>query len=133
MINYHPSLKDIDIINIIGQYHGSFHLTIEAAKSTEETEQLPRYTFDGPSRYLRHDSIPVGRLTKLNADHIYSTWKMKRITKFFPSYERQHWNTQYQAARTIFTASPISLASQGTIKFAHRELFKRTLKHNDTS
>ncbi len=133
LINYNPPLKGDKIIGAFGQYNGRFHLSIQTMRSTEETKQLPQYTFDGPCRYFRHDSLAIGRLTMLNSDCVYSTWKiqMKRISVFFPPYERQHWNRQYQAARTIFGGSPLSLASQSTIKFAHKVLYGRTLKHNE--
>ena len=133
LIENKPPEKGYKIIGAFGQYSGRFHLTIQTMQSTEETRQLPQYTYDGSCRYSRHDSLSIGRLTMLNADCVYSTWKiqLKRISVFFPTYERQHWNRQYQAARAIFGGCPFSIASQSTIKLAHKALYGRTLKHNE--
>jgi hypothetical protein len=133
LINYNPPIKGYKIIGTLGQYNGRFHLSIQSTKSSEESKQLPHYTFDGPCRYFRHDSLAIGRLTMLNADCIYSTWKiqMKRISFFFPLYERQHWNKEYKAARAIFGGSPLALATQSSIKLAHKALYGRTLKNNE--
>ena len=132
LIQYQCPLKGHQIVGALGQHNGYFQLSIEATPSNEETAQLPRYTFDGVCRYSRHDSLSIGRLTMLNADCVYSTWKiqMRRISYFFPPHERQHWNTQYKAAQTIFGDGPLSLASRSTIKLAHKILYGRTLKHN---
>ena len=133
LIDEKPPEKGYKILGAFGQYSGRFYLSIHTMQSTEETRRLPRYTFDGPCRYFRHDSVAIGRLTMLNADCVYSTWKiqLKRISVFFPTYERQHWNRQYHAARNIFGGCPLALASQGTIKVAHKVLYGRTLKHNE--
>jgi len=63
----------------------------------------------------------------LNTDGIYSTWKIqiRRISFFFSPYQRQYWNRQYKSDY------PLSLASQNTIKLAHKTLYRRTLKHNE--
>lgn len=132
LIYYHPPSQGHKIVGALGQNNGRFHLSIEAMPSNEETAQLPRYTFDSVCRYSRHDSLAIGRLTMLNADCVYSTWKiqMRRISHFFPPYHRQHWNTQYKAAQKIFGDCPLSLASRSSIKIAHKILYGRTLKHN---
>jgi hypothetical protein len=69
----------------------------------------------------------------LNADCIYSTWKIqiRRISVFFKPHQRQHWNKKYKAAQAIFGHCPLSLISQSTIKLAHKALYGRTLKHNE--
>ena len=133
LTNYVPPEEGHKIINPFGQCCGNFHLSIQTAVSDEDTQQLPPYTFDGPCRFSRHDSLAIGRLTMLHANHAYSTWKiqMRRISAFFPLYERQYWNRQYKAAQNIFGHCPISLASQTTIKIGHKVLYGRTLKHNE--
>lgn len=69
----------------------------------------------------------------LNADCVYSTWKIqiRRISVFFKPHQRQHWNRKYKAAQTIFNDYPFSAASQRAIKLAHKVLYGRTLKHNE--
>jgi hypothetical protein len=133
LINYHAPLDGHEIIGKSGRHNGHFHLSIRSMESSEETKYLPRYTFDGPCRYSRHDSFAVGRLTMLNTDCVYSTWKiqMRRISVFFRPHERQHWNRKYKAAQVIFGGFPLSLASQSTLKLAHKVLYGRTLKHNE--
>ncbi|CAF3922673.1 unnamed protein product [Adineta steineri] len=134
LINYTPPVKGHKIIGLFGQHHGYFHLSIELTKSSDETKHLPPYTFDGPCRYFRHDSFAVGRLTMLNTDYVYSTWKIqiRRISEFFKPCDRQHWNKKYLAARTIFGNFPHSLASQSTIKLAHKILYGRTIKNTES-
>ena len=134
LINYNPPEKGHKIIGSLGQYNGRFYLSVQAMESTEESKQLPKYTFDGPCRYFRHSSVAVGRLTMINADCVYSTWKipMRRISVFFPPYDRQHWNREYKAARAIFGDCPISLVSRNSIKLAHKVLYGRTLKHTES-
>lgn len=132
LIDYVPPAHGEKIIGPCGTLNGYFHLSIHAEPSAAESEELPPYTYDGPCRYSRHDSVAVGLLTMLNSRCIYSTWKvqLKRIPAFFPPYERQHWNKHYKKAQTIFGHCPVSLASKRTIKLGHRALFARTLKHN---
>ncbi|CAF2529367.1 unnamed protein product [Rotaria sp. Silwood2] len=133
LINYDPPSKGHKIIGVFNQYNGRFHLSIQTTKTSEETKQLSVYTYDGPCRYFRHNSLAIGRLTMINADSIYPTWKiqMRRISYFFPPHERQYWNTQYQSARTIFDNYPLSIVIQGGIKLLHRTLYRKTLKNND--
>ena len=133
LINYDPPPKGHKIHGMFGEKAGYFHLSIDCKESSEETKHLPSYTFDGPCRYSRHDSISVGRLTMLNADCIYSTWKiqMRRISVFLKPYERQHWNTKYKAAQHIFGDSPLALTTQSTLRLAHKVLYGRTKKHNE--
>ena len=133
LINYHPPSKGHEIIGPSDRHNGYFHLSIHSIQSSNETKHLPPYTFDGPCRYSRHDSFAIGRLTMLNADCVYSTWKipMRRISVFFIPEHRQYWNKQYRAAKTIFGSCPLSLASQSTIKLAHKVLYGRTLKNNE--
>jgi hypothetical protein len=119
MINYHAPPGGHAIIGSFGRHYGRFHLSTHATKSTNETQQLPRYTFDGPCRYSRHDSLAVDHLTMSNADCIYSTWKiqLRRISFFFPPDERQQSNRQYKAAQDVFGNYPISVAAQSTLKY----------------
>ncbi|CAF3161443.1 unnamed protein product [Rotaria sp. Silwood2] len=133
LINYHPPPKGHEIIGPLNYHSGYFHLSIHSMKSSEDTKHLPPYTFDGPCRYSRHDSFAIGRLTMLNTNCVYSTWKihLRRISLFFKPHERQHWNTKYKAAQTIFGNYPASLASLTTIKLAHKALYGQTLKHHE--
>ncbi len=133
LINYHSPPGGHDIHDRFGNHQGRFHLSIQSIQSSEESKRLPSYTFDGPCQYFRHDSFAIGRLTMLNADSVYSTWRiqLKRISSFFPVHERQHWNRQYQTAKLIFDGCPLSLASLAAIKLAHKILFGITLKHNE--
>ncbi|UJR14277.1 hypothetical protein I4U23_001267 [Adineta vaga] len=133
LIDYQPPQKGHKIIGAFGQYNGRFYLSIQSMQSSDETKRLPRYTFDGPCRYFRHDSYAIGRLTMLNADCVYSTWKipMRRISVYFPPYQRQHWNTHYRSAQVIFGKCPVSLLSKTTIKLTHKALYGRTVKHNE--
>ena len=113
---------------------GYFHLTIAAKETSEENQILPTYTFDGPCRYSRHDSLALGHLTMLNSNLIYSTWKvfLRRIPDFFPSDELQHWNRNYPVAKMIFHDSVISTATQTALKIGHKVLYRRTVKHNQS-
>lgn len=133
LVNYHAPPKGHDIIGLFNHHNGYFHLSIHAKESSKESKQLPPYTYDGPCRYSRHDSLAIGRLTMLNTDCVYSTWKiqMRRIDVFFQFHQRQHWNKQYKAAQAIFGTCPLSLISQSTIKLAHKALYGRTLKHSE--
>lgn len=133
LINYQSPPQGHQLIDVFNHQHGYFHLTIESMASNEETKHLPRYTFDGPCRYSRHDSLAIGRLTMLNADCVYPTWKIqiRRISVFFKLNDRQHWNRKYRAAQAIFSHCPLSLISQSTIKLAHKALYGRTLKHSE--
>lgn len=133
LVNYHAPSKGHEIIGPFNHHSGYFHLSIQARESSKESKQLPPYTFDGPCRYSRHDSVAVGRLTMLNANCLYSTWKIqiRRIDVFFQSHQRQHWNKQYKAAQAIFGNYPLCLISQSTIKLAHKALYGRTLKHSE--
>ncbi|CAF3477388.1 unnamed protein product [Rotaria sp. Silwood1] len=133
LINYIPSTKGHDIINASNQYNGCFHLSIQSMKSSEETKQLPRYTLDSSCRYFCHNSMTMGRLTKINIDHTYPTWKiqMRRISFFFLPNQRQYWNKQYKSARAIFGNYPFSSTSRKSIKLAHKALYEKTSRYNE--
>ncbi|CAF3655125.1 unnamed protein product [Rotaria sordida] len=104
IINYQAPSDGHIIVSSSGQDNGRFHLSIHSKKSSNESQQLPRYTFDGPCRYSRHDSLAVDRFAMSNTDCIHSTWtiQLRRISFFFPSDERQQWNRQYKSAQDIF-------------------------------
>ena len=70
----------------------------------------------------------------LNAACVYSTWKIhiRRISAYFRPQQRQYWNPKYPAAQVIFGDYPSAMASQNTIKLAHKLLYRRTLKHNES-
>lgn len=88
-----------------------------------------RYLFAGPVRYTRHFSPTVGRLTALNDERLYSTWKvyLKGVPHFFDD-NFQHWNTGYKAAQTIFGAGPTSIAVRSSIRSGHRLLYARSTR-----
>ncbi|CAF1136639.1 unnamed protein product [Adineta ricciae] len=133
LVNYENSAQGHNITGPFGQHKGIFYLSIRSIPSSNETKLLPRYTFDGPCRYFRHDSLTVGRLTMINANRVYSTWKveMRRISAFFDPHDRQYWNKDYTAAQAIFGSCPLTLASQSTIKLAHKALHSQTLKNSE--
>lgn len=116
-----------------GNERGRFHLTIQSTESPELSKKLPRYTFDGPCRYTRHDSPVAGYLTMVNKECSYSTWKIniRRISVYFRPHDRQQWNRQYRIAQTIFDGTPRSRAKQNAFKFAHKMLYGRTIKNNE--
>ncbi|CAF0828789.1 unnamed protein product [Adineta steineri] len=134
LIDYNPPPNGHEILGPSNHKNGYFHLSIKSMKSSDETKHLPPYTFDGPCRYFRHDSFSVGRLTMLNTDYVYSTWKIqiRRISQFFKPCDRQYWNKHYLAAQTIFGFCPVSTASQSTIKLAHKILYGRTIKNTES-
>ncbi|CAF1096146.1 unnamed protein product [Adineta steineri] len=134
LIDYNAPPNGHEILGPSNHKNGYFHLSIESMKSSDETKHLPPYTFDGPCRYFRHDSFAVGRLTMLNTDYVYSTWKIqiRRISEFFKPCDRQYWNKHYLAAQTIFGFCPVSTASQSTIKLAHKILYGRTIKNTES-
>mgnify|MGYP006892778956 CR=1 FL=1 len=72
-------------------------------------------------------------MTRFKADCAYLTWKIqiKRISVFFPPYQRQHWNTKYDKAKAIFSNCPTSLLSRLALKAAHKALYERTLKNSE--
>jgi hypothetical protein len=76
----------------------------------------------------------MGRLTMLNTEQIYSTWKinLRRISVFFHPYDRQYWNRHYRIAQTIFNGSFRSIAKQNSFKLTHKLLYGRTLKNNES-
>jgi len=131
--NYQPPSQGHQIIGKNGVKNGRFFLTIESIESPVESKRLPRYTFDGPCRFTRHNSTAVGHLTMLNTQLVYSTWKihLKRISAYLPPYERQHWNRHYRIAQTIFGSSVRSIVKQNSFKLAHRLLYDRSLKNNE--
>ncbi|CAF3832275.1 unnamed protein product [Rotaria sordida] len=132
--NYQAPREGHRILDSFGRYKGRFHLTIQSIEISELSKKLPRYTFDGPCRYTRHNSSVVGYLTMLNNECIYSTWKinLRRISVFFRSYERQQWNRQYRIAQTIFGGTPTSIIKQNAFKLAHKLLYRQTIKNNET-
>jgi hypothetical protein len=105
---------------------GTFELSITSVPSTPDTSSLHPYTFDRPVRYSRHNSLTVGRLTKVNDERLYSTWEihLKRINIYFDQNKRQKWNSSYQAAKSIFEG-PMAHAIQSIIKQAHRVLYAK--------
>jgi hypothetical protein len=124
-------LKPIEneLIDIIGPFktiRGNFQLSIISIPSSPDTRNLCPYTFDGPVRYSRHNSLTVGRLTKVNDERLYSTWEiyLKRIDMYFDRNQKQKWNSSYQAAKSIFEG-PMAHGIQSLIKQAHRVLYAK--------
>ncbi|CAF0765085.1 unnamed protein product [Rotaria sp. Silwood1] len=133
IVNYQAPEDGHNIIGPLNKYRGRFHLFIEAIKSSIENQQLPAYTYDGPCRYSRHDDFFLGHLTMLNSNYVYSTWKiqLRRIAYFFGYHERHHWNLQSRNAKIVFGDGSLSLATQASLKLAHRTLYRRTLKNTE--
>ncbi|KLO19594.1 C2-domain-containing protein [Schizopora paradoxa] len=124
-----PGAKEVQIISsMLKRVRGTFWMKITTSPSSDPN--LHRYTFDGPIRYSRHFSPTVGRLTNLNDERLYSTWKLhiKGVPLFFRD-EMQHWNTAYPAAQSIFAQRPSGLAIRSSIVAAHRLLYARSTRN----
>lgn len=132
--NYQPPPEGHIILTSFNRPNGRFFLKIHSTPLSDESRKLPRYTFDGPCRYARQDSSTVGRITMLNTDCLYSTWKitLRQISTFFRPCDRQYWNRHYRVAQTIFNGSFRSMAKQNSFKLAHKMLYGRTLKNNQS-
>jgi len=121
--------KEIEIVSaMLKRIRGTFWMKITTTPSVDPT--LRRYTFDGPVRYSRHFSPALGRLTNLNDERLYSTWKLhiKGVPLFFRD-ETQHWNTAYAAAQAIFTSRPSGIAIRSSVVAAHRLLYARSTRN----
>ncbi|KAF7791005.1 hypothetical protein EIP86_001964 [Pleurotus ostreatoroseus] len=105
---------------------GVFWLEIQSSPATDDQPASRPYMFDGPIRFTRHFSPTVGRLTNINDERLYSTWKMylRRVRLYFGD-TVQHWNRDYRAAQTIFQG-PTSLAVRSTIQAGHAMLYARS-------
>ncbi|OCB89645.1 C2-domain-containing protein [Sanghuangporus baumii] len=124
-----PGAKEVEIVSTIRKIvRGTFWLKVTTAPSEPHPRRL--YLFDGPIRYTQHFSPTVGRLTNLNDERLYSTWKihLKGIPLFFRD-EYQHWNTKYRAAQTIFGVGPASLAVRSSIRSGRRMLYARSTRN----
>ena len=132
--NYRAPAEGHPILNARGRQRGRFHLTIESKSLSESTEKLPRYTFDGPCRFTRHDCPVFGVLAIANADAGYATWKvnLRRIPVYFRACDLQPWNRGYDVAKAIFNRTPQCVAKRNTIKLAHQVLYNRTIKNNES-
>lgn len=123
-----PGAKEYDIEGLMTKRSkGKFWLEIQTREPTHATEHCPAYTFDGPVRFSRHFSPTVGRLTSLNDERLYSTWKIfiKGVPMFFGD-TVQGWNRNYAAAQRIFGPGPESFAVRSAIKSGHAMLYART-------
>jgi hypothetical protein len=129
LVNYDAPQGGHPIIGSFGRHNGRFHLSIQSRKSSNESDKLPRYTFDGPCRYSRYDSL----VDDHRDDSIYSTWKiqLRRIPFFFPSNDYQESNQQYRSSRNVFNTYPILSAAQSIMKQKHQLFYERTLKSNE--
>lgn len=132
--NYQPPAEGHKILDLKGRTKGRFHLTIQSKTLSDSDEKLPNYTFDGPCRFIRHDSTTFGHLTMLNQNVNYSTWKipLRRISVYFRPYDFQPWNRQYPIAQSIFNGTPASAARQNSFKLLHKLLYGRTIKNSET-
>ncbi|KND01060.1 uncharacterized protein SPPG_04152 [Spizellomyces punctatus DAOM BR117] len=101
--------------------------TITLSITTTPASPVPPYTFAGPVRHTIHYSPLLGALTRQNDTRPYATWKihLTNIETYFSSTQKQHWNTAYKAAQTIFS-SPMSFGVKSGIQAAHRMLYART-------
>ena len=129
---YKPPEQGHTILDAKNRPCGTFRLTIESSPSPASSQQLPRYTFDGPCRYSRHASPAFGLLTSTNDDRVYFTWKIhiRRIFAYFPPHDLQPWNREYDVAQSIFGGTPRSLVKQNAFKLAHKMLYGRSMKNN---
>lgn len=109
---------------------GTFWLKIDSRQSSESVETCPPYTFDGPIRFTRFFSPTVGKLTNLNDQRLYSTWKisLKGVPRYFGN-TVQGWNHKYHAAQTIFGTSTSSYTVRQTIRAGHRLLYARSTRN----
>jgi hypothetical protein len=101
-------------------------IQIDCTPSSDANAATCSYLFDGPIRYTRHYSPTVGRLTHLNDERLYSTWKMtlRCVRRFFGD-ATQHWNVKYPAAQRIFSDTG-SFAVRSGIMTAHAMLYARS-------
>ncbi|KAI0309812.1 hypothetical protein OF83DRAFT_945849 [Amylostereum chailletii] len=126
-----PGAKEVEIEgSILKRTKGTFWLTIDSRKPAHEVERCPPYTFDGPIRFSRHFSPTVGRLTNINDERLYSTWKvyLKAVPMFFGE-TTQGWNKEYRAAQTIFGTGPSAFAVRSSIQAGHRLLYARSTRN----
>ncbi|VDC07237.1 unnamed protein product [Peniophora sp. CBMAI 1063] len=126
-----PGAKECEIEGTItGRTKGTFWLKIESREPADNIQHCPPYTFDGPIRYSRHFSPTVGRLTAVNDERLYSTWKvsLKAVPAFF-DHTFQEWNHDYSAAKTIFGTGPSSFAVRSSIKTGHSLLYARSTRN----
>ncbi|CAF2925722.1 unnamed protein product [Rotaria sp. Silwood2] len=134
IVNYHPHLDGHTIRGILNRDRGRFYLSINAVKSNNESQQLARYTNDSPCRYSRHDDTIAGQFTKLNNEHVYSTFEiqLRRSTYFFRQHGRQYWSRDHDLAQIVFGTHPLGLVTKTSVKLAHRALYEQTVKHNES-
>ncbi|KAI0046833.1 C2-domain-containing protein [Auriscalpium vulgare] len=126
-----PGAKEVEIEGpIFKRTNGTFWLKIESKKPDADLERCPPYTFDGPIHFTRHFSPTVGRLTNINDERLYSTWKIyvKGVHMFFGD-TVQPWNRNYKAAQSIFGSGPSALAVRSGIQAGHRLLYARSTRN----
>ncbi|CAF4583201.1 unnamed protein product, partial [Rotaria sp. Silwood2] len=118
--------RSIEIRNSLGKVQGTFELSINRLSSSVETRILRPYTFDGPVRYSRHNSLTLGHSVQVNDKRLYTTWEiyLKRIDYFLKPNEKQQWNPLYKAAQLIFEG-PMSFGIQTLMKRAHHILYAK--------
>jgi hypothetical protein len=104
LVHYCASSSGHPLLDSSGQWTGRFHLTVQLTEASPDSQRLPRYTFDGPCRYSRYDTISTGRLNTANDECSNSIWKihLRRVSCFFPSEKRQQWNRLHKPARDLF-------------------------------
>ncbi|CAF3396948.1 unnamed protein product [Rotaria sp. Silwood1] len=116
----------IEIKDSCGKVRGTFELSINRLSSSAETPILRPYTFDGPVRYSRHNSLTLGHLAKVNDERLYSTWEiyLKRIDYFFNLNQKQKWDPSNKAAKLIFEG-PMAFGVQTLMKRAYHILYAK--------
>lgn len=106
LVHCHASPSGHTLLSSSGQHIGRFHLTVQLTVASADSQQLPRYIFDGPVRYSRYDCISTSPLDAVNDDCTNSIWKihLRRVSCFFPSEKRQKWNRLHKPARDLLSS-----------------------------
>ncbi|CAF1033322.1 unnamed protein product [Adineta steineri] len=128
IINYDAPPNGPTIVDSYGQHKGHFHLSIDSKKSSNESQQLPCYTFDGPCRYSRYDFFPINHHT----ERIYSTWtiQLRRILSYFPSDQRQQWNRQYKPVQQV-TSDYLGISTAHNMMALAQKTFNEKIVRHD--
>lgn len=114
----HSRAEGHPIVGSFGQHLGRLYISIEASRSSNGNRELPRYTFDGPCRYSRVDSLLLDRFSMRPTDGISTTWKiqLRRIPLYFPPDEYQQWTRETKSTlHQLPTFSSISSAASRTV------------------
>ncbi|KAF9111684.1 hypothetical protein BGX27_004590 [Mortierella sp. AM989] len=117
----------IDIWQSDERKHGQLYIQITGARSSNKSGELSGPTTSGPARYSRHTSYAAGVLTReMKAEfHVYRV----RLYHLFEAFgtdhkEYQHWNTEHDAARKIFTENIEGYNIRNAIHSQHSYLYR---------